>query len=57
MPVHLLKIKGESRAKRKHKEIHGPGGSTRAGFLKRAELNLGFKRSKYKPKIKIIDKT
>jgi len=57
MQAQGLKIKGESRAKRKHKEIHGPVGGTRASFLKRAEVNKGFKRNKYKPQIKIVDKT
>jgi len=56
-PINRLIIKGESRTKRKHKEIYGPVGGTMAGFFKRAEANLGFKRSKRRPVIKIIDKT
>lgn len=50
-------IKGERRAKRKHKEIHGPVGGTRAGFAKRAEVNKGFVRSKRRPEVVIVDKT
>ncbi len=51
-----LITKSETRAKRKHKEIYGPAGGTRAGFAKKVEINKGYKRSKRKSEIKIIDK-
>ncbi|KKR48323.1 MAG: hypothetical protein UT86_C0007G0002 [Candidatus Magasanikbacteria bacterium GW2011_GWC2_40_17] len=56
-PLKGFIIKGERRAKIKHKEIHGPVGGTRAGFAKRAVINKGFVRSKRKPEIVIIDKS